>query len=208
MDWKTRLNIALHTAEALAYLHSAAFPPIYHRDVKSTNILLDSKLNPKVSDFGLSRLAETDVSHISTCAQGTLGYLDPEYYRNYQLTDKSDVYSFGVVLLELVTSQKAIDFSRECDDVNLAVYVHNKSGQGRVMDVVDPRLKENASPVVLETMKAVAFLAMSCLQERRQERPTMKEVTEELHYIMSIETSGIVDEDRIEECGPLLAFPS
>jgi serine/threonine protein kinase len=145
LDWTTRLNIALQTAEALAYLHSAAFPPIYHRDVKSTNILLDDKLNAKVSDFGLSRLAETDLSHISTCAQGTLGYLDPEYYRNYQLTDKSDVYSFGVVLLELVTSQKAIDFDREDDDVNLAVYVLNKSEQGRIMDVVDPRLMENAS---------------------------------------------------------------
>lgn len=210
LDWRTRLNIALHTAEALAYLHSSAFPPIYHRDVKSTNILLDDKLNAKVSDFGLSRLAETDLSHISTCAQGTLGYLDPEYYRNYQLTDKSDVYSFGVVLLELVTSQKTIDFDRDSDDVNLAVYVCNKSEQGRIMDVVDPRLKENASQVVLETMKAVAFLAMTCLQERRQQRPTMKEVTEELHYLMSIETSGIVAEDTTisEESGLLLGFKS
>lgn len=216
LEWRTRLNIALHTGEALAYLHSAAFPPIYHRDVKSTNILLDSNLNAKVSDFGLSRLAETDLSHISTCAQGTLGYLDPEYYRNYQLTDKSDVYSFGVVLLELVTSQKAIDFSRDPDDVNLVIYVLGRSEQGRIMDVVDSRLKENASQVVLETMKAVAFLALSCLQEKRQDRPTMKEVTEELHYIMSIETSGVVPQDRAsttpqkrnEESGPLLGFQS
>lgn len=217
LDWRTRLNIALQTAEALAYLHSAAYPPIYHRDVKSTNILLDNKMNAKVSDFGLSRLAESDLSHISTCAQGTVGYLDPEYYRNYQLTDKSDVYSFGVVLLELLTSQKVIDLCRESDDVNLAVYVVNMSEEGRMMDVVDPRLKENASRAVVEGMKAVALLAMSCLQERRQERPTMKEVTEDLRYIMSIETSGIIGEDhrlsttstmRSEECGALLGFQS
>lgn len=199
LHWETRLNIALQTAEALAYLHSAAFPPIYHRDVKSTNILLDNDLNAKVSDFGLSRLAETDLSHISTCAQGTLGYLDPEYYRNYQLTDKSDVYSFGVVLLELVTSQKAIDFSREEDDVNLAVYVVNKSEGGRMMDVVDPYLKENASQIVMDTVKAVAVLALGCLQEKRHERPTMKEVANELHNITTIQASAVVAENGIDE---------
>eukprot|EP01018_Ginkgo_biloba_P021618 Gb_11802 [translate_table: standard] len=194
LDWKTRLNIAFQTAEALAYLHSAAFPPIYHRDVKSSNILLDNKLNAKVSDFGLSRLAETDMSHISTCAQGTLGYLDPEYYRNYQLTDKSDVYSFGVVLLELVTSQKAIDFSRGPDDVNLAVCVLEKSEDGKIMDVVDRKLTANASQVVLDTIKALAFLALGCLQEKRQDRPGMKEVAEEIQYIISIEAAGIVED--------------
>ncbi|XP_051121464.1 wall-associated receptor kinase-like 20 [Andrographis paniculata] len=189
LPWKRRLEIAHETAEGLAYLHFSAVPPIYHRDVKSSNILLDEKLHGKVSDFGLSRLAHTDMSHISTCAQGTLGYLDPEYYRNYQLTDKSDVYSFGVVLLELLTGQKAIDFNRAADDVNLAVYVQRLVGEERVMEAVDPVLKEGASALEMETMKALGFLAVGCLEERRQNRPSMKEVAEEIQYIISIATA-------------------
>nr|XP_043634850.1 wall-associated receptor kinase-like 20 [Erigeron canadensis] len=189
LTWAQRLNIARDTAEGLAYLHFSAVPPIYHRDVKSSNILLDEKLNAKVADFGLSRLAEADLSHVTTCAQGTLGYLDPEYYRNYQLTDKSDVYSFGVVLLELLTSQKAIDFNRPPDDVNLAIYVKRVVAEERLLDAVDPNLKKGASKLELETMKALGFLAVGCLEERRQDRPSMKEVTEEIEYIISIATS-------------------
>ncbi|KAL7228968.1 hypothetical protein ACSBR2_007627 [Camellia fascicularis] len=193
LSWNHRLFIAHSTAEGLAYLHFSAMPPIYHRDVKSSNILLDEKMNAKVGDFGLSRLAHTDLSHVSTCAQGTLGYLDPEYYRNYQLTDKSDVYSFGVVLLELLTSQKAIDFNRPSDDVNLAVYVQRMVEEERIMDVVDPILKEGASSLELETMKALGFLAAGCLEERRQNRPSMKEVAEEIGYIISVATAKEVE---------------
>lgn len=189
LSWKRRLSIAQATAEGLAYLHFSAVPPIYHRDVKSSNILLDEKFNGKVADFGLSRLAHTDLSHISTCAQGTLGYLDPEYYRNYQLTDKSDVYSFGVVLLELITSQKAIDFNRAPDDVNLAVYVQRLVEEEKIMECVDPILKEGSNTLEMETMKALGFLAVGCLEERRQNRPSMKEVAEEIEYIISIATA-------------------
>ncbi|XP_061996200.1 wall-associated receptor kinase-like 20 [Rosa rugosa] len=194
LSWTQRLQIAHDTAEGLAYLHFSAVPPIYHRDVKSSNILLDNKLNAKVADFGLSRLAHTDMSHISTCAQGTLGYLDPEYYRNYQLTDKSDVYSFGVVLLELMSSQKAIDFNRDPDDVNLAVYVQRLIAEEKLMDAIDPMLKEGATALELDTMKALGFLALGCLEERRQNRPSMKEVVEEIEYITSIATAKVDDD--------------
>ncbi|XP_058787545.1 wall-associated receptor kinase-like 20 [Vicia villosa] len=193
LNWSHRLRVARDTSEGLAYLHFMAVPPIYHRDVKSSNILLDFKMNAKVSDFGLSRLAQTDMSHISTCAQGTLGYLDPEYYRNYQLTDKSDVYSFGVVLLELLTSQKAIDFNRASDDVNLAVYVQRMMDEEKVFDVIDPVLKNGASNIELDTMKALAFLALGCLEEKRQNRPSMKEVSEEIEYIISIANAKVVE---------------
>ncbi|KAJ9540179.1 hypothetical protein OSB04_026685 [Centaurea solstitialis] len=186
LTWSQRLIIAHDTAEGLAYLHFSASQPIYHCDVKSSNILLDVKMKAKVADFGLSRLAQADVTHITTCAQGTLGYLDPDYYWNYQLTDKSDVYSFGVLLLEILTSQKAIDFNRPTNDVNLVTYVKRIVNEERLVDVIDPMLKKHASTLEIDAMKALGFLAMSCLEERRENRPSMKEVSEEIDYVMGI----------------------
>uniref|UniRef100_A0A6N2K715 Protein kinase domain-containing protein n=1 Tax=Salix viminalis TaxID=40686 RepID=A0A6N2K715_SALVM len=185
LGWRERLRIAWQTAEALTYLHSGTYTPIYHRDVKSTNILLDEEFNAKVSDFGLSRLARPGLSHVSTCAQGTLGYLDPEYYRNYQLTDKSDVYSYGVVLLELLTSQKAIDFSRDQDDVNLAIYVSQAAKNGAIMEVVDRRLiGAEPSGDVLSSVRLFSELAFSCLREKKADRPGMREVVQQLERIV------------------------
>nr|WIL59922.1 nodulation protein [Melilotus officinalis] len=190
LDWKKRLKIAFQTAEALAYLHSSAHTPIYHRDVKSTNILLDDEFDAKVSDFGLSRLANPGLSHVSTCAQGTLGYLDPEYYRNYQLTDKSDVYSYGVVLLELLTSQKAIDFSRDEDDVNLVIHVSQYASNGAIMQVVDQRLFLSMEPLsskLITSIKLFWELAHDCLREKKVERPSMRDTVERLLCIIRIE---------------------
>lgn len=193
LDWKTRLRIALQTAEALAYLHSAAYTPIYHRDVKSTNILLDDKFNAKVADFGISRLASPGLSHVSTCAQGTMGYLDPEYYRNYQLTDKSDVYSYGVVLLELLTSQKVIDFSRDQDDVNLAMYVRQRVSSSSLMEVLDQcLLGEEPSDKKIASLKIFSELALACLREKKEERPSMKDIVRELQFM----TNMMCEEDQ------------
>ncbi|XP_027351297.1 wall-associated receptor kinase-like 20 [Abrus precatorius] len=186
LGWHSRLRIAHQTAEGVAYLHNASIPRIFHRDIKSSNILLNDNLDAKVSDFGLSRLAVSEASHITTCAQGTLGYLDPEYYVNFQLTDKSDVYSFGVVLLELLTSKKAIDFNREEEDVNLVVLIKRALKEGRLMDAVDPMLKNGASRVELESMKAFGSLAVACLDDRRQNRPSMKDVADEIEYIICV----------------------
>ncbi|KAG7964884.1 hypothetical protein I3843_09G194100 [Carya illinoinensis] len=189
LTWRRRLSIAHQTADGLAYLHNSAVPRIYHRDIKSSNILIDEKLDARVSDFGLSRLAVTETSHVSTSAQGTLGYLDPQYYLNFQLTDKSDVYSFGVVLLELLTSEKAIDFNREEEDVNLVVFMKKIIREDKLMDAVDPELKEGASKVELETMKALGSLAAACLAEDRTNRPSMKDAADEIEYIFRIVTS-------------------
>ncbi|KAL4323825.1 hypothetical protein GQ457_11G008000 [Hibiscus cannabinus] len=202
LDWKTRLKVALQTAEALAYLHSAAYTPIYHRDVKSANILLDDEFNAKVSDFGLSRLASPGLSHVSTCAQGTLGYMDPEYYRNYQLTDKSDVYSYGVVLLELLTSQRAIDFSRDQDDVNLAIYVSQRASNGAIMEVVDQQLLNNEAEPSADMFKSFELfleLAFACLREKKSDRPGMKDVVQELHCIIQIiDQEDVAKEVRLD----------
>ena len=104
LSWRTRVTIAVETSHALAYLHSSINPPIYHRDVKSSSILLDYGFNEKVSYFRLCRLVLTESSHISTAPHRTPEYLDPQYHENFQLTDKSDVYSFRVVLAEIITA--------------------------------------------------------------------------------------------------------
>lgn len=156
--------------------------------------MLDKNLDAKVSDFGLSRLveiSESDCTHINTSAQGTLGYLDPEYYINLQLTDRSNVYSFGVVLLELLTSNEAIDFNRDEENVNLVVYMKKVMDEERLMEVVDAMIKDGASKVELETMKALGNLAGACLDDRRQNRPSMKEVSEEIEYVISIITGEV-----------------
>ncbi|KAM7262936.1 hypothetical protein ACFE04_000619 [Oxalis oulophora] len=186
LTWRQRLHIAYQAADALAYLHSAASPPIYHCDVKSSNILINANNDAKVSDFGLSRLAVSNASYIATSAQGSLGYLDPEYYLNCRLTDKSDVYSFGVVLMELLTSMKAIDFNREQENLNLAVYFKKMLQGDRMIDIIDPVIKEGASRAELEYMKEFGIFALTCSDESRRNRPSMKQVANKIERIASV----------------------
>ena len=141
--WDTRLQIAIEIAGALFYLHSAASIPIYHRDIKSTNILLDEKYRAKVADFGTSKSVSLDQTHVTTLVQGTFGYLDPEYFQSSQFTDKSDVYSFGVILVELLTGQKPISSLREQERRSLATYFIISMEQNCLFDIVDAQvLKE------------------------------------------------------------------
>ncbi|KAK8512928.1 hypothetical protein V6N12_030336 [Hibiscus sabdariffa] len=182
LTWPIRMNIAIETASALAYLHAS---DTIHRDVKTNNILLDDNFSVKVADFGLSRFFPTDVTHISTAPQGTPGYVDPEYHQCYQLTGKSDVYSFGVVLIELISSMPAVDISRHRSEINLANLAINKIQKCAFDELIDPNLGYNSDAEVTRMTTAVAELAFRCLQHEKEMRPSMEEVLEELQRIQS-----------------------
>jgi serine/threonine protein kinase len=165
--WEMRLRIATEVAGALSYLHSAASIPIYHRDVKSTNILLDDKYRAKVADFGTSKSVTIDQTHVTTLVQGTFGYLDPEYFQSSQFTDKSDVYSFGVVLVELLTGQKAVSFCRSEDEArSLVTYFLMSIEDNRLSGILDPQVKVQGRK---EDIMMVAVLAKSCLSMKGKE---------------------------------------
>ncbi|XP_015572418.2 wall-associated receptor kinase-like 14 [Ricinus communis] len=183
LAWPVRLTIAAETAQAIAYLHSAIDPPIYHRDIKSSNILLDYNFRSKVADFGLSRLGRTEISHISTAPQGTPGYLDPQYHQNFHLSDKSDVYSFGVVLIEIITALKVVDFSRQYNEVNLAALATDRIGKGRLAEIIDPLLDIHCDAWTFSTVHKVAELAFRCLAFDKDTRPSMMEVAAELEQL-------------------------
>ncbi|KAI3768116.1 hypothetical protein L2E82_18548 [Cichorium intybus] len=191
ISWPVRLNIAIETADALAYLHKS---DIIHRDVKTNNILLDKSFKVKVADFGLSRLFPVDATHVSTAPQGTPGYVDPEYYQCYQLTDKSDVYSYGVVLIELISSLQAVDTNRHRLDINLANMAVTKIQNHLLDELVDKSIWLETDGQVRRMITLVAELAFRCLQQEKDLRPTMKEVVEILRGIRdNTEKPEVVD---------------
>uniref|UniRef100_A0A0E0QQM3 Protein kinase domain-containing protein n=1 Tax=Oryza rufipogon TaxID=4529 RepID=A0A0E0QQM3_ORYRU len=179
----TRLRIAHESAEALAYLHSCASPPILHGDVKSSNILLDNNFSAKVSDFGASILAPTDEMQFVTLVQGTCGYLDPEYMQTCQLTDKSDVYSFGVVLLELLTRKKAFNLDAPEHEKVLSMMFLSAMKENKLEDMLDDQIKNNENMEFLEEM---AELARKCLDMSSINRPSMKEIGDELGRLRKV----------------------
>lgn len=178
LTWANCVRLATEVADALAYLHSAASIPIIHRDVKSSNILLDDSFTTKISDFGASRLVPIDQTQVTTLVQGTLGYLDPEYFHTSQLTEKSDVYSFGVVLAELLTREKPLAPERKMGERNLAAYFVVSMKEDRLFEILDPQLVREATSA--EQLVAMAKLVKKCLNVRGEDRPTMKEVAVEL----------------------------
>ncbi|XP_065050004.1 wall-associated receptor kinase 5-like [Musa acuminata AAA Group] len=192
----TRLRIARESAEALAYLHSSASPPIVHGDVKLLNILLDHNYVPKISDFGASRMMTVDKTQFITMIQGTLGYLDPEYLLVRKLTTKSDVYSFGVILVELITRKKAIYYDGSRQGKGLAWSFIEAMTDSRLEEILDDQImgREN-----MDVIQEIAELANECLNIKGDERPTMREVAEKLH--MSTHHAA-------EECEALLGESS
>ncbi|CAA0287612.1 unnamed protein product [Arabidopsis thaliana] len=185
LNWGTRLKIALEAAQGLEYLHNGCKPLMVHRDVKTTNILLNEHFDTKLADFGLSRSFPIEgETHVSTVVAGTIGYLDPEYYRTNWLTEKSDVYSFGVVLLVIITNQPVIDQNRE--KRHIAEWVGGMLTKGDIKSITDPNLlgDYNSGSV----WKAVE-LAMSCMNPSSMTRPTMSQVVFELKECLASESS-------------------
>nr|DAD29474.1 TPA_asm: hypothetical protein HUJ06_030942 [Nelumbo nucifera] len=158
-------------------MHFAASPPIFHRDIKSTNILLDDNYTAKVSDFGASRLVPLDQTQFTTLVQGTMGYLDPEYFHTSRLTEKSDVYSFGIVLAELLTGRKALEFDRPEKEKSLALHFISSMKEENILDILEDRVLYEANE---DQLREVAKLVERSLSVKGEERPTMKEVAMEL----------------------------
>eukprot|EP00249_Psilotum_nudum_P022885 c28677_g1_i3 orf=316-1476(-) len=201
MDWQTRVQLALDSAKGLSYLHTAANPPIIHRDIKSGNILLDENFVAKVADFGLSVPApDVDESdhNVSTQIKGNLGYVDPEYYPSLQLTEKSDVYSFGVVLLELITARKPIEHGRHI--VHEVRTAFNKGAMPSLKPLLDPNLIDYPEG----RMDSFLKLALRCVHGEGIYRPTMNEVVKELETLLHGNSNSHKVKVDIDYCSAIL----
>lgn len=185
LDWITRLKIAEDAAKGIEYLHTGCNPNIIHRDLKSSNILLDKDMRAKVSDFGLSRLAAEGTTHVSSLVRGTVGYLDPEYYVSQQFTEKSDVYSFGVVLLEMISGREAIsDESFGINFRNIVQWARFHIDKGDIQSIMDPALGTNFN---IQSVWKIAEKAMFCVQPYGKLRPIMSDVVKEIQEAINIE---------------------
>ncbi|XP_027337472.1 putative serine/threonine-protein kinase-like protein CCR3 [Abrus precatorius] len=185
-SWKMRIKIALDAARGIEYIHNYAVPPIIHRDIKSSNILLDSNWNARVSDFGLSLIwPETEQELMSTKAVGTVGYIDPEYYVLNVLTTKSDVYGLGVVMLELLTGKRAVFKTEEgSSPIGVVEYTGPKIASGELWSVLDYRVGQPEVNEV-ESIEIMAYTAMHCVNLEGKERPDMTDIVANLERALA-----------------------
>ncbi|XP_057974237.1 probable serine/threonine-protein kinase At1g01540 [Malania oleifera] len=188
LTWDIRMNIMIGTAKGLTYLHEGLEPKVVHRDVKSSNILLDKQWNPKVSDFGLAKLLGSERSYVTTRVMGTFGYVAPEYASTGMLNERSDVYGFGILLMEIISGRNPVDYSRPPGEVNLVEWlkmmVTNRNAEG----VLDPKMPEKPSS---RALKRALLVALRCVDPNAQKRPKMG------HVIHMLETDDFpFREDR------------
>ncbi|KAF0889672.1 hypothetical protein E2562_030151 [Oryza meyeriana var. granulata] len=183
-SWVKRLEIAEDAAKGIEYLHTGCSPTIIHRDLKSSNILLDKNMRAKVADFGLSKPV-VDGSHVSSIVRGTVGYLDPEYYVSQQLTEKSDMYSFGVILLELISGHEPIsndNFGLHCR--NIVEWARSHMESGDIHGIVDQSLDAGYD---LQSVWKIAEVATMCVKPKGVQRPSISEVLKEIQDAIAIE---------------------
>ncbi|URE11058.1 receptor-like protein kinase [Musa troglodytarum] len=177
LSWENRMKAIVGTAKALAYLHEAVEPKVVHRDIKSSNILIDAEYNAKISDFGLAKLLGAGKSHLTTRVMGTFGCIDvyvaPEYANTGLVNEKSDVYSFGVLLLETLSGREPIDHGRPANEVNLVEWLKQMVGNRRTEEVVDPKLEAKPST---RALKRALLVALRCVDPDSRKRPNMGRV--------------------------------
>ncbi|XP_057998358.1 putative leucine-rich repeat receptor-like serine/threonine-protein kinase At2g19230 [Hevea brasiliensis] len=184
LTWKERFQIAVDAAYGLEYLHNGCKPPIIHRDLKTSNILLNEKWQAKIADFGLSRAFTNESgSHVSTCPAGTFGYVDPEAQASGNFNKKSDVYSFGIILLELITGQPAITRKAHGGFICIHQWIRPIIDRGDILTIVDPRLDGEFDAT--SAWKAVET-AFSCISNASIRRPDMSHVLAELQECLAI----------------------
>ncbi|KAG2641085.1 probable receptor-like protein kinase At2g42960 [Panicum virgatum] len=188
LTWEARMKVVLGIAKALAYLHEAIEPKVVHRDIKSSNILIDEEFNGKLSDFGLAKLLGAGKSHITTRVMGTFGYVAPEYANTGLLNERSDVYSFGVLLLEAVTGRDPVDYGRPANEVHLVEWLKMMVGTRRAEEVVDPDMELKPT---IRALKRALLVALRCVDPDAEKRPTMGQV------VRMLEAEGVPSrEDR------------
>ncbi|KAI0499980.1 hypothetical protein KFK09_018188 [Dendrobium nobile] len=173
LTWEIRMNIILGTAKGLAYLHEGLEPKVVHRDVKSSNILLDRQWNSKVSDFGLAKLLCSERSYVTTRVMGTFGYVAPEYASTGMLNERSDVYSFGVLIMEIISGRTPADYSRPPGEVSLVEWLKILVGERRSEEVIDPRILEKPPS---KSLKRALLVALRCVDPDAVKRPRMGHV--------------------------------
>ncbi|OWM83811.1 hypothetical protein CDL15_Pgr004242 [Punica granatum] len=173
LTWEIRMKIAVGTAKGLAYLHEGLEPKVVHRDVKSSNILLDRKWNPKLSDFGLAKLLGSEATHVTTRVMGTFGYVSPEYASTGMLNEGSDVYSFGVLLMELISGRSPIDYSRPAGEMNLVDWFKSMVASHRGEEIVDPLIAVQPPP---RALKRVLLVCLRCIDLDASKRPKMGQI--------------------------------
>ncbi|XP_047341064.1 LRR receptor-like serine/threonine-protein kinase FEI 2 isoform X2 [Impatiens glandulifera] len=176
LDWDTRLNIIMGAAKGLAYLHHDCSPRIIHRDIKSSNILLDANMEARVSDFGLAKLLEDEETHITTIVAGTFGYLAPEYMQSGRATEKSDVYSFGVLMLEIVSGKRPTDASFIEKGVNIVGWLNFLGTENREGEIVD----SYCEGVQAGSFDSLLSVAVQCVSSVPDDRPSMQRVVQTL----------------------------
>ncbi|PWA83820.1 protein kinase-like domain-containing protein [Artemisia annua] len=173
LTWDIRMKIAVGTAKGLAYLHEGLEPKVVHRDVKSSNILLDKNWNAKVADFGLAKLLESEKSYVTTRVMGTFGYVSPDYASTGMLNEGSDVYSFGVLLMEIITGRSPVDYSRAPGEMNLVDWFRGMVASRRGEELLDPKIDERPSP---RALKRALLVCLRCIDMDASKRPKMGQI--------------------------------